>query len=458
VTRLAEIAERALAVAGGEADELQASVVRERSLLSRFARSAPTQATAVDDTTVSLLALVDGHRGSAVTNDLSTEGLRDTALRAVAAARASRVAAKQPGEYAGLPGPSTFSGHDGFDLATAEPSPELAGTALDDAIEVCAASGSEAFGIWTAGRVTTAIANSNGLLAADDVTDAYMKVIARDPVTARSGWGACAGVGVGALDARAAAQRAAASVTPDPPRDVEPGEYEVVLAPDAVGTLLDFLGYVAFNGLAHAEGRGALVDRLGTRVAAAQIELRDDPFASGTLPRAFDAEGTPKAALSLISSGVAQGVVHDIATAARAQTTSTGHALAPGGSPYGPMPTNLVLGGGTAADETELIAGVKRGLYVTRLWYVNVVHERSALLTGMTRDGSFWIEDGAIAGPARDVRFTDSPLRLLVATRALTRERSLVSEADYYGTRFASGAVCPALLADGFAVTGSTPA
>ena len=94
---------------------------------------------------------------------------------------------------------------------------------------------------------------------------------------------------------------------------------------------------------------------------------------------------------------------------------------------------------------------------MTRLWYVNVVHERSALLTGMTRDGTFWIEDGAIAGPARDVRFTDSPLRILGATRALTSAQRLVCEAEFYGTRFASGVVCPALLADGFAVSGATP-
>ncbi len=457
MTRLAEIAERALAVAAGEADALQASVVRERSLLSRFARSAPTQATAVDDTTVALLAIVDGHRGSADTNDLSTEGLRDTAASAVAAARASRVAAGESGPYPALPEAATAPSHDGFDLATAEPPPELAGRALADAIAICGEHGSEAFGIWTAGRVTTAIANSNGLLVGDDVTDAYLKVIARDPQTARSGWGACAGVGVGALDARAAAQRAAAAVSADEPRPVDAGEYEVVLAPDAVGTLLDFLGYVAFNGLAHSEGRGALVDRLGEQVAAASIEITDDPLAPGTLPRAFDAEGTPKAPLALISGGVAQAVVHDTATAALAGTRSTGHALAPGGSPYGAMPTNLVLAGGDASEQ-ELIAQVKRGLYVTRLWYVNVVHERSALLTGMTRDGTFWIEDGQIVGPARDVRFTDSPLRLLAATRGLTRERTLVSEADFYGTRFATGSVCPALLADGFAVTGATPA
>jgi len=458
VTRLAEIAERALAVVGDQADAVEASVQRERSLLSRFARSAPTQATAVDNTLVSLLALVDGHRGSAETNDLSTEGLRLTGARAVAAARAARVAAAAPGGYPGLPQPATIDGHDGFDLATAEPSPELAGSALADAFAVCAEHGSEAFGIWTAGRVTTAIANSNGVLATDDVTDAYMKVIAREPDSGRSGWGACAGVGVGALDARAAATRAAQKLGSAEPREIAPGEYTVVLAPDALGTMLEYFSFIAFNGLAHVEGRGALVDRLGTQVAAPSISILDDPRNPRTLPRAFDAEAVPKAPLALIEDGIARAVAHDTASGALAGAVSTGHALSPGGSTFGALPTNLVLRGGTAASEEELISQVDRGLYVTRLWYVNIVHERSALLTGMTRDGTFWIEDGAIAGPARDVRFTDSPLRILSATRALTASQQLVCEAEFYGTRFASGSVCPALLADGFVVTGATPA
>ena len=110
-----------------------------------------------------------------------------------------------------------------------------------------------------------------------------------------------------------------------------------MLEPDAVGTLLEFLGYLAFNGLAHAEGRGALVGRLGTRVAAPAINLSDSPRFSRTLPRAFDAEGVPKAPMPLIQDGVAHRVVHDTRSAARAGggARSTGHALAPGGSGFG---------------------------------------------------------------------------------------------------------------------------
>lgn len=458
-----ELADRALGLAPAGADALQATVHRERSLVSRFARSAPTQATAVDDTTVDVLALVDGHPGTAATNDLSTTGLRDATARAIAAARAARETAGEPGAFPGLPSagaaPAGDAARDGFDLATAEPSADLAGAALGDAFAVCAGAGAEAFGIWTAGRVTTAVASTAGIRAVDDVTDAYLKVIARDPDTGHSGWGACAGVATRALDARAAAERAIRGLPREEPRDVAPGAYPVVLAPDAVGTLLEFLGSVAFNGLTHAEGRGALTGRLGTAVAAPAISLSDAPHHARTLPRSFDAEGVAKRELPLIAAGVAEHVVHDTASAALAGdgAATTGHALTAGGSPYGPQPTNLVLRGGDAAGDDALIAPIERGLYVTRLWYVNVVHERSALLTGMTRDGTFWIEDGRIAAPARDVRFTDSPLRILEATQALGAEERLVCEAEFYGPRFATGVVCPALRADGFVVTGATP-
>jgi PmbA protein len=237
---------------------------------------------------------------------------------------------------------------------------------------------------------------------------------------------------------------------------VAPGELPVVLGPDAVGGLLAELGAIAFNGLTHAEGRGALAGRLGTRVAASTINLADSPRFPGTLPRAFDLEGVPKAPLPLIQDGIAHRVVHDTRSAARAGdgATSTGHALAPGGSPWGPSPTNLVLVGGGAADEAELAAPIERGLYVTRLWYLNVVHERSALLTGTTRDGTFLIEEGRITRPARDVRFTDSALRILEATEALTSSQRLVSELELYGRRFATGVAAPALRARGFRITG----
>ena len=451
-----EIAERALALAGP--GETQVTVVRERALTSRFARSAPTQATGVEDTEVQILVVRDGHAALASTNRLDDDALRATARRADAAARAA--ARSGAGSYPGLL-EATAGGAagttDGFDAATARLDPPQAGAALADVFAVAAEHGVEAFGIWTAGAVRTAIASSTGVRRDEELTDAFMKVVCRD-ADGRSGFAAATARASAAIDAGALAREAASKVTDEPLAELGPGAYPVVLEPAAVGALLEFLGELAFNGLSHAEGRGALGDRLGSAVVAPAIDLTDDPGCAGTLPRRFDLEGVAKAPLELVGGGVARAVVHDRRSAALAGdgARSTGHASRPAGSPSGPSPTNLVLGGGDAVDAAELAAPIERGIYVTRLWYVNTVREKETLLTGMTRDGTFLIEDGAIARPLRDVRFTDSVLRLLGATEALTRERRLVSEGDLYGRRFAHGVVCPALRAGGFRITGAT--
>jgi predicted Zn-dependent protease len=445
------LAHRALAHLGG--DQAQATVTHERSLFSRFARSTATQATTIDDTSVEMLCVLDGHTGAASTNQVDAEGLADAARLALGAATAA--ARSGPGAYPGLPQPAPTTAHRGYDPATAALDAGAAGCALAAAFARCREAGLEAFGIWTAGEVMTAIASSTGVAVADGVTDASMTVIARDN-GGRSGYATSTAVAAGTIDAAALAAAAAARVTRDDPAMLETGEYTVVLDHAAVGTLLDFLGSLAFNGLAHTELRGALSGLIGARVAAPCINLADSTRVPGTLPRSFDAEGVPKRPLPLIQDGIAHAVVYDTRTAALARTSSTGHALAPGGSPDGPEPVNLVLAGGDAATLEELCAPIKRGLFVTRLWYVNTVEPRRALLTGMTRDGTFLIEDGAIGRPLHDVRFTDSALRILAATEQLTAAQRLVSDTDHYGRRFAKGVLCPALRAGAFRVSGGS--
>jgi PmbA protein len=228
------------------------------------------------------------------------------------------------------------------------------------------------------------------------------------------------------------------------------------MEPRAVAALLELLGECALDGLAHAEGRGALVGRIGQQVAAPAINLADSPYSARTLPRAFDAEGTPKRPLPLIQDGVARNVVHDCHSAALAGAESTGHAVAPGGDPEGPRPRNLVLAGGGAADIEQLCAPIERGVYVTRLWYENVVRPKETLVTAVTRDGTFLIEDGRIARPLRDLRLTDSVLGILSRVQDLTATQELTSDAEFYGRRFAHGTVSPALRASAARFTGAT--
>jgi PmbA protein len=503
-----EIAERA--AAASRAGGALAHVTRERSLMLRFADNRPTQATSIDDLTVELAVVRDGHVGRASTNDASPAALAECARRAEAAADAA-AAGSRPGQHPGFaafaesgdpaagqggrrqgrstaapnprsagpprsqgghdPGPATASdpplaqgGHDpaaasasnpgsagparppshrGHDAATAALDPAVGGAALAAVFAVAERRGLAAHGIWSAAEQERAVAVEGGGAALDRTTDAFMKVICIAP-DGRSGYASRAAVAAGALEPEQLAERAAGKAAADgEPADLPPGEYPVVMEPHAIGTLLDMLGETALNGLAHAEGRGAFAGRLGARVAAPAVNLADSPFFGATLPRAFDAEGTRKAPLPLIEDGVARAVVHDRRSGALAGTDSTGHARAPGGDPQGPHPVNLVLAGGGADGVEELCAPVERGIYVTRLWYGNVVRPKETLVTAVTRDGTFLIEDGRVTRPLHDLRLTDSVLGMLSRTEALTASQELTSDGEFYGRRDAYGVVCP---------------
>ena len=438
------VAERALAAAPD--GDVLAHVVHERSLMLRFARSRPTQATAIDDLTVTIAVLRDGRVGTAATNSADADSLARTGRAAADAAEAAARSAGA-GDYPGFPAAAAARPHEGMDLATARLDPAVGGAQLEAAFTECAAHGVEAHGTWSAGDVRTAVATSAGVMAVDRVTDAFMKVTAIAP-GGRSGYVERTAVGAGDIDGRQIASTAAAKATlAGEPARLPPGDYPVVLEADAVGDIVGWVGALAANGLAYAEGRSAFCDRLGSRVAAARINLSDSPRYARTLPRAFDAEGVPKGPIPLIQDGVAHRVVHDTRSAAVAGggAYSTGHALIPGGDSSGPMPTNLVLMGGGAADEAGLATPIERGVYVTRLWYTNPLRPKETLITGVTRDGTFLIEDGRITRPLTDMRFTDSALGLLDRCEELSARPRLVSEGEFYGRRFAAGVVAPAM-------------
>ena len=453
IPTLLEVAERALEAVPSEVDGAQATASAERSLTLRFARSRPTQATSIDDVSVLVTVVRDGHVASAGTNRAGPDAVAACAAAATAAAEAAaRVGGS--GVYPGLPAPAPLRGHGGHDPETARLDPSTGAAALAVAFEVLDAVGAEAHGSWTQGEVETAVASSAGVAAFDRVTDAAFRVSALAP-SGRSGLATAAASAAGGIDARAVARRAGAKVAglAEPAR-LEPGEYPVVLEAPAVAEVVDWVGRLAFDGLAYAEGRSAVSDRLGRRVAAPSVNLSDSPRFRGTLPRAFDAEGVPKNPMPLIQDGVAHGVVHDTRSAALAGAASTGHALVPGGSGFGAFPTNLVLVGGGAADEAELCRPIERGVYVTRFWYTNPVRPREGLITGTTRDGTFLIEDGRVTRPLEDLRMTDSVLGVLERAQAMTSRLELVTEARFYGRRFATGVVCPALRASSLRFTG----
>jgi predicted Zn-dependent protease len=233
------------------------------------------------------------------------------------------------------------------------------------------------------------------------------------------------------------------------PRELAPGTYPVVLEPAATATLVMWLGYSAFGGKAVHEGRSPLSGRLGERVCSPLVTIVDDPTSPLLPGLPFDAEGTPKRRLPLIERGVAVGVTHDRWSAKLAGAPgSTGHALpAPNGA--GGLATALLFEPGEQPLDA-LVAGLDRGLLVTRFHYTGLVHPTTSTLTGMTRDGTFWVEDGRVAYGVRNLRFTQSILD------ALDDVRGVGTETEVARSALGSAVRAPAIGLGSFTFTSAT--
>jgi predicted Zn-dependent protease len=198
-----------------------------------------------------------------------------------------------------------------------------------------------------------------------------------------------------------------------------------VLEEYAVAEMLEFMSFIGFGALAVQEERSFM--RLGERITGEEVTIWDDGLDRSGIPASFDFEGVPKQRVDLINRGVASGLVYDMQTAARAGRQSTGHGL-PAPNTEGPFAVNLFMKpGGTV--KSDLMRDVKRGIWVTRFWYVRVVEPKASIITGMTREGTFLIENGQITRPVKDLRFTQSILEALNGTLAISRSTKLeVSE------------------------------
>ncbi|MSQ25092.1 MAG: TldD/PmbA family protein [Dehalococcoidia bacterium] len=433
------LAERALRLSAARDTEITIATVD--SSLTRFARNEVHQNVTQRDTTVSIRAGYARRYGTAATNDLSDAGLRAAAEQALAIAQAL----PDEAEFLPLASPQPLPAAGGFSISTAEHGPMQRAAAVRAICGVAASYGLHAAGAFRDDTGETVIASSAGLFARHAWTSAELTTVMLGEDS--SGYAGRLAANVDEIDGEAVAREAAGkAVRGRNPQAAAPGEYDVVLEPPAVSDLLDFLGYVSFGALAVQEGRSFLTGRLGQRVMSEQVTIADDPLDASGLVRPFDAEGAPAQRVEMIKDGVAHSPVYDRRTAAKAGARSTGHALS-AESAMGPLPLNMSLARGQKSVE-ELVAGVRRGLLVTRFWYTRVVHPLTVQMTGMTRDGTFLIENGEVAGAVRNLRFTESYLEALGRVQGVGRELRLVREF------FAANRV-PALAVAGWHFTGA---
>ncbi|HEV8307791.1 MAG TPA: TldD/PmbA family protein [Methylomirabilota bacterium] len=440
---LREAAERALQETEG--DEAEALVLGQTQALTRFANNAVHQNVAAAGADLRI-RVVAGKRVAAVwTNRLDPDGIRAAARQA---GTLVRLAPENP-QWAGLPAAGAAPHAPAFREATAAASPERRARL---AATICGPS--RVAGLRAAGFVSTtvnevAVANSHGTWAYHAGTVAEAQAVALGE--AGSGYADRVHADLDRLDVGAVAAEAIHTAQrAQRPREVPAGTYEVVLEPYAVADVVEFLGS-QLTGLAVEEGRSFVGGRLGERVTGETVTLVEDPVDPEGLPRPFDFEGVPSERLVLIERGHARSIVYDSQTAARNGARNTGHALPTG--PAAPLPMHLRLEPGTKTREA-LIAGVKRGILVSRFWYTRWVHPLRTIVTGMTRDGTFLIENGEVASPVQNFRFTQSYHEALAGVVAMEHVLKL-QRLDLWD--FEAGSIrVPAVHLAAFTFTGTT--
>ncbi len=431
--------------AGTAAD---ARLLDQRWTTIRFANSYIHQPHVERERSLTLRVGLDGRFGWATTTATDPAALDALVREATSMARVAPPEKKFPG----------FRRSDGpvrpvvFSRATAELRPEAAAEFVRRVIASAdrASPGARVSGVLNVGDRRLRVRNTAGLDRADRRSLAQSSVLVerpeRDPPV--SGWTETADWDVRRMSPEALGREAAERVAPAAPRPVPPGEYRVLLGGSAVAEMMGILGYLGFSAQSFEEGWSCLRSKVGRRIGDARVHVVDDARDPASLPQALDWEGSRKRATPLIEHGIARGPVTDLVSAGRlGRGPTTGHAL-PGD--VGPQPEHQVMAAGDASAE-ELIRETRRGILVTRFWYVRVVHPGHSTITGMTRDGTYLIERGEVVGPARNLRFTQSILETVAHVRLLGRERRR------YSDERGSGAVtCPALVADRFHFTSAT--
>jgi predicted Zn-dependent protease len=399
--RLLDVCDRVLRLVGTDA-EAEVAVTTGTDALTRFATSFIHQNVADAVQRVHLRVAVDGRVAEATVNQTDDDALSRLVRSAVDAAGLQPV---DPG-WPGLAQPAEAPAVDHWDDETAAAEP--ASRAARVGAFVAAAGNLETAGFCSTAGTTAAFANSAGQRLAGRSTTAVLDGIARTPTSDGSGRAASArladldGSAVGAEATRRASESA-------DPTDLAPGRYEVVLAPSCVVNVLGFLALYGFNGRAVEEGRSFA--RLGEPQFDHALTVADDVGHPSSVGIAFDAEGTPKRRVEVVRQGVTSSLIHDRRTAKALGAESTGNAVAGAGS-LGALPANLVLEPGPSSPD-ELIGAVERGLLVTDFWYTRILDPRTQVVTGLTRNGVWLIEDGRVARPVTNLRFTQSFLDAL---------------------------------------------
>lgn len=385
--------------------QIEATVGAHADALTRFANNAIHQNVAGRTSYLSVRAVLDGRTARATTNRLDEASVRSVVEQAVAITRAQ---APDPGLLP-LDAKRAVPEVDRYFDSTARAEPSDRARAVAEVIGGVEAGGFNSAGIFATNRSVVALLNTRGALAyhAETMAQFAITVMGEDS----SGWAKASSCCLLDLDHRRLAARAAEKARAScRPRELPPGRYTVILEPAAV---LDLVGQMFgdFSATALREGRSFLAGRIGKKIFGDNVTIYDDVFHPMQAGAPFDGEGVPRKRLTLVDKGYVREIPYCRQAAHEAGAEPTGHGF-PLPNEIGEAPVNIVVAGGDTSLE-QMIASTGRGILVTRLWYIREVDPYEKIMTGMTRDGTFLIEDGEVACGLRNFRFNQSLIEML---------------------------------------------
>lgn len=388
-------------IALSTADECSAQLTGGIRGNVRFARNDISTSGLVDDTELGVQVAFGKRVGTATINQFDDASLERVVRRAEDLAK---LAPENP-EFMPAVGKQSYRPTDTFSQATADLTPEARADIARASIAPCRAQGLVAAGFLEDGQTFFAHANSNGNFGYQTSTEADYTCTVRTEDGTGSGWVASNVKDITTFDAsddvQIAMRKAAASVEA---RALEPGKYTVILEPAAASGLISFMMNF-FDARSADEGRSFLSrqgggNKIGDQIMDPRVNIYTDPWNPEVSVLPWDGEGLPRERTKIIDAGKVANLEYSRYWASKQ------------GKPETAAWGNTIMEGGTKST-AELIAGTERGILVTRTWYIRMVDPQTVLLTGLTRDGTFYIENGQLRYPIKNFRFNESPVIML---------------------------------------------
>ena len=396
-----------LSYAEGKAQGAEVCVNASDFSTSRFANNSMTQNQAPDRAEVSVRIIKNGRQVRLSSDDLSANSLRRLVDDALTACKFLEK------DIALLALPTmpklAYPQVNRLDRATAELDAQQRSKAVKGIIAIAEKRGLNAAGIVSSGSALFSIGNSKGLYATHRQSSAECSItMYRD---ASTGWAKADYSSFAELDVSELANRAAEkAIANRDPVEISPGKYRVILEPSAVLDLVCFLNF-DFAATSHLDKLSCFQDKLGKKVLGDNISIRDDVTDPGQNGCPFDGEGLPRKTVNLVEHGVVKNLVAGRRSASKLGMKATGHGF-PEPNSEGEYPANIVFAGG---DTTlpQMVADADRAILLTRVWYIREVDPEGKIVTGMTRDGTFLVEDGKVISAVKNLRFNQSIIEML---------------------------------------------